>query len=47
VLFRSNEKFADVKQASELEIKELSAKNNKELTNLVAEKFGFKNEDLK
>ena len=46
-LKEANEKFADVKQASELEIKELSAKNNKELTNLVAEKFGFKNEDLK
>jgi F0F1-type ATP synthase membrane subunit b/b' len=46
-LKEANEKFADVQQEAELEIKELSSKDNKELTSLVAEKFGFKNEDSK
>jgi len=46
-LKEANEKLADVKHTEELETKELSLKDNKELTNLVAEKFGFKNEDSK
>ena len=46
-LKEANEKLADVKHSAEIEIKELSSKDNEELTSLVAEKFGFKNEDLK
>jgi len=46
-LKEANEKFVDVKHATELEIKELSSKDNKELTRLISEKFDFKNEDSK
>lgn len=46
-LDEANEKLVDVKRAAELEVKELSSKDNKELTRLVSEKFGFKNEDSK